>query len=120
MTLVDVDMQPVRVVQGNAVQGWTIKIRGGFNDGCLTTVKLKDNHGRVAGETLQPITVHPGERSYPIPVTQGYRFEQNDHCYTATVDILGNQVDIDKARPFCARKVTPPPPPPFWTMQGQS
>ena len=103
MRIVDLDMYPDPVHEGQPVRKFTVTVQSDRNGECLTAFEIRDDGNDVAGRLLQS-RLSPGTHQYTIPAVQGYRFQQKDLCFKVVAMVANTHwVPIDGARKECAR-----------------
>jgi hypothetical protein len=102
MRILDLDMHPDPVHQGQPVQRFTITVQWDRRRECLTSLEVRDDGGHVAGRLMQH-RIRPGTHRYAIPAVRGYRFRRQDNCFRVVANIENAWASIDAARQECAR-----------------
>lgn len=113
MAILDLDVVPDPVVQGQPIQGWRITLRSDRNGECGTLLEVRDQD-QIAGAGERQV-IRPGRGSYTISAAPGYRFQRRDPCFVVQVNVGGTFTPVDAQRTFCARQMRGA----GWTLRGR-
>jgi hypothetical protein len=103
MKILDLDMFPDPLHEGQAVKTFTVTVRSDRNGECQTAFEVRDDGNDVAGRSLQ-FRLLSGTHQYKIPAMSGYRFQRRDHCFKVVAMIANTHwVPIDGEKVECAR-----------------
>lgn len=100
--IVDLDLSPDPIVEGQRIRFWTVKIRLEGRRECDTEIEIRDSDGVVARQRNS--TLRPGMNEIKIQPAERYRFHRDEHCLKVVVDLEGTRREVDADRRFCARK----------------
>src|SRR5581483_11099638 len=101
LRILDLDMSPDPVVQGQRVRSWIVKVRLDGDRSCETEIEIRDSNELVGRARYM---LRPGVNEIQMQPAEGYRLRNRDHCFSVTADIEGSRRTIDADRQFCARQ----------------
>ena len=104
LQVVDLDMSPDPINQGERIRGWRVRLRADASGECQTTLRIRE---RRDGDLVGLARVHrlrPGFNQIDFDAAERYRFSRNEHCFEVIADIAGTGRAVDAARTFCARQ----------------
>ena len=111
--ILDLDVVPDPIHQGQPVAKWIVTLRSDYNGECATRLVVRDKD-QIAGTEVQH-SIRPGVARYDFPANPAYRFQAQDLCYRVLANIGGTLTPIDATRVFCAKYK--PPVPPGWSLK---
>jgi hypothetical protein len=106
--ILDLDMSPDPIVQGQRIRSWKVRIRLEGRRDCETEIEIRDGNEVVAQE--RDYKLRPGINEVTIRPEERYRFHGREHCFNVVVDLEGTRRRADADRQFCARQK------PAWSM----
>jgi hypothetical protein len=113
LQVVDLNMSPDPVAQGQRVNRWAVRLRADGSGECRTVVRIRDADGEEVGRELT-YRLRPGMNLIEVEPHERYRFSRNEHCFDVLVNIEGTARRVDAARRFCARETAGR----RWTMRS--
>lgn len=102
INILDLDMSPDPIVQGQRIRAWKVKIRLQGRRDCETEIEIRDGDEVVARENNYRL--RPGINEIEIRPEERYRFHGREHCFNVVVDLEGTRRRADADRKFCARQ----------------
>lgn len=106
LSIVDLDMSPDPIAEGQRVKRWRVTIRVDGNGECNTIFEIRENPGRdVVGHEVKKL-LRPGISEILFDASGRYRFHAREHCFEVLADIAGTRRPIDAAQRFCARETS--------------
>lgn len=99
LRIVDLDMAPDPVRNGQPIDLWRITIQSDWDGECSTALTVRDQN-EVAGRG-QAETIVPGRAVYTIPALPDYRFQRQDACFQVEANVGGRYTRIEAQRTFC-------------------
>jgi hypothetical protein len=109
--IVDLDMQPDPVVEGQRVRKWLVRLRVEGDRACDTVIELRERQGNDLIAREREHRLRPGVNEIELEPRDRFRFEGKERCFVVLVDIAGTKRPVDSDRRFCARYR-----PASWTM----
>jgi hypothetical protein len=104
-------MVPDPLRAGEPIVAWRVDLQSDRNGECSTVLTIRDQD-QVAGRRARDL-IRPGPGVYEVPAVRGYRFQRQDPCFVAEVNIGGTATPVETRRTFCAR----PLPGGGWTLR---
>ncbi len=104
LRVVDLDMTPDPVAQGERVRMWRVRLWSDANGECQSALRIRE---RADGEVVGRARVYflrPGMNTIEFDPLESYRFHRREHCFDVLADIAGTGRPVDAARAFCARQ----------------
>jgi hypothetical protein len=105
LQIVDLDMAPDPVAQGQRLDRFVIRLRADGSGECRTVIQLREEGSKDLIGQERVHRLHPGINEIMIAPYERYRFLRNEHCFVVLADIAGTARPVDAARRFCAREV---------------
>lgn len=105
LRVVDLDMAPDPIGEGQRVRAWRVMLRADASGECQTTLQIREVRGNdlVARERVHRL--RPGNNEITFEPNERYRFSRGEHCFDVIADIAGTGRRVDAARTFCARQI---------------
>jgi len=102
--IMDLDMSPDPVGQGDRIRGWRVRLRADASGECQTTLRIRERRdGDLVGQA-RVYRLKPGMNEIDFDPVEPYRFSRSEHCFEVIADIAGTGRAVDAARTFCARE----------------
>lgn len=101
LKILDLDMAPDPVRQGQSVDIWKITIQSDRDGECNTLLTVRDQNA-IAGRSQQQ-TIRPGKAVYTVPAAQEYRFQRQDACFNVQANVGGSFTPIEAQQTFCVK-----------------
>jgi len=114
LRVVDLDISPDPVTEGQQVRSWRVELRADGDGECATSVQIQERPGNITVGTKRVYNLRPGVNSITVQPDGRYRFSQARHCFTVIADIEETPRAIDASGNFCAQKQGN-----GWTMAGR-
>jgi hypothetical protein len=105
LQIVDLDMAPDPVAQGQRVDRFLVRLRADGSGECRTVIRLREEGEKDLIGQERVHRLHPGINEIVIEPYERYRFSRNEHCFAVLADIAGTARPVDASRRFCARQV---------------
>ncbi|MBI4524656.1 MAG: hypothetical protein HY695_12695 [Deltaproteobacteria bacterium] len=105
LQVLDLDISPDPVAQGQRINAWHVRIRADASGECQTTIRVFESAGNELVAQERVSRLRPGINQISLDPIERYRFSRNEHCFSVTADIEGTRRTIDAARRFCARRI---------------
>jgi hypothetical protein len=103
--ILDLDMRPDPIAQGQRIQEWRVNLRVDGNGECETELEVRERaDNEVAGQASLR-RLRPGVNDIEIRAANRYRFQRGEHCFRVVADIEGTQRPVDARKDFCARQI---------------
>jgi hypothetical protein len=109
LRIIDLDMAPDPIVEGQPIRLWKVRIRLNSNRECDTDIEIREGNDLV-GRT-RDLALRPGTNEIEIQPMEGYRFRRREHCFNVVADLEGTRRPVDADRRFCAHQR------PSWSMR---
>jgi hypothetical protein len=103
ISIVDLDMSPDPIAEGQRVRSWRVRLRLDSRNECDTTVEIRETGGNDVVAREREYRLRPGMNEIDMQPSERYRFEGKERCYTVIVDVEGGRRSADADRRFCAR-----------------
>jgi hypothetical protein len=104
LQVVDLDMFPDPVAEGQRIDRWHVTLRADGSGECRTAIRIQEQTGNdIVGEELV-YHLRPGNNEINFQPDARYRFSRGEHCFVVIADIAGTPRPVDAARTFCARQ----------------
>jgi hypothetical protein len=103
LQIVDLDMSPDPIAQGQRVNRWFVRVRSDASGECRTVIRIRDAEGEEVGRELR-YRLRPGINEITIEPHERYRLTRKEHCFQVVADIERTPRAVDAARRFCARE----------------
>ncbi len=104
LRVVDLDISPDPVTEGQQVRSWRVELRADVDGECATSVQIQERPGNITVGTKRVYNLRPGVNTITVQPDGRYRFSQARHCFTVIADIEETPRDIDASGNFCAQK----------------
>jgi hypothetical protein len=102
--IMDLDMSPDPIGQGERVRAWRVRLRADGSGECQTTLRIRERRdGDIVG-LARLYRLRPGNNDIEFDPVERYRFTRAEHCFEVIADIAGTGRAVDAARTFCARE----------------
>jgi hypothetical protein len=104
LRIVDLDMTPDPVADGQRINRFRVNLRSEGRANCEVRLQIRETQGNdlIADERLYRF--RPGANRIDIEPEGRYRFSRNEHCFNVLVNIDNTWLPVDTARRFCARR----------------
>ncbi|MGH7846459.1 MAG: hypothetical protein ACREQW_14990 [Candidatus Binatia bacterium] len=106
LQLVDLDMSPDPIADGQRVREWKVRLRADERTRCETTVQIREIPGTELVGRDRVSRLRGGMNNIEIEPSEGYRFNRDEHCFVVIANIEGTLSPIDAGRRFCARQIS--------------
>jgi hypothetical protein len=105
LQIVDLDMSPDPVAEGQRVSRLLVRLRADGTGECRTVIRVREEGDKdlIAQELVYRL--RPGINEIVIEPNERYRFSRNEHCFVVLADIAGTSRPVDATRRFCAKQV---------------
>lgn len=105
LQVVDLDMSPDPVAEGQRIREWRVRLRADASGECRTRIRIveRTDNDLVGAERVHGL--RPGMNAIEVEPLERYRFTRDEHCFRVLVDVEGTWRPVDAARSFCARRV---------------
>ena len=103
LRVVDLDMSPDPIREGQRINSWLIRLRADASGECRTVIRIRDASGDEVGRE-RVSRLRPGVNEIEIEPHERYRFTREEHCFQVVADIAGTRRGVDAERRFCARR----------------
>ena len=114
LRVVDLDIAPDPVSEGQQVRSWRVELRADVDGECATTIQIQERPGNITVGSKRVYNLRPGVNTITVQPDSRYRFSQARHCFTVIADIEETARAIDASGNFCAQKQGN-----GWTMAGR-
>jgi len=104
LRVVDLDISPDPIAEGQRINRWFVRLRGDASGECRTVIRSRDESGEVGGRE-RVYGLRPGINEIEIEPLERYRFSRSEHCFDVVADIAGTGRRVDAERRFCARQI---------------
>jgi hypothetical protein len=102
LALLDLDMRPDPVGQGESIESWRLTVQSDRNGECRTRLEIRDQDQIVGlGEAH---VIRPGRETYQVRAAPGYEFRRRDPCFVVQANVGGALTPLEAQRTFCARQ----------------
>ena len=106
LQLVDLDMSPDPISDGQRVREWRVRLRADERTRCETTLQIREMPGNEVVGRDRVSRLRGGTNNIEIEPSERYRFSRNEHCFVVLANVEGAGWPIDAARRFCARQIS--------------
>ena len=103
LAILDLDMRPDPVQQGESIETWRLTLQSDRNGECRTRLEIRDQD-QIAGLGEEHV-LRPGRETYRVRAAPGYAFRRRDSCFIVQVNVGGVLTPIEAQRAFCARQL---------------
>jgi hypothetical protein len=103
--ILDLDMSPDPIAQGQRIREWRVKLRVDSNGECETELEIRERGDNEVAGSAKLRRLKPGVNDIEIDASSRYRFQRGEHCFRVVADIEGTQRPIDARKAFCARQI---------------
>jgi hypothetical protein len=113
MRVVDLDISPDPIADGQPVRTLRVRVRVDGSGECQTTFQVRERDGDLVARD-RVYRLRPGLNEVVFEPNERYRFDRSEHCFDVSANIAGNYRRIDAERTFCARRIDGR----RWTLRG--
>lgn len=115
MKVVDIEMRPDPVTEGQSVQGFSVKLQSDRDGDCRSSIEVRDQKRTLAKGVRG--TIKRGTHTYTVPAQQGQKFEGIEYCFKVFADIAATPTASPApaavpapGKTFCAKRPAGAPP----------
>ena len=103
--ILDLDMRPDPIAQGQRIQEWRVRLRVDGNGECETELEIRERADNEVAGRAKLRRLRPGVNDIEIEASGRYRFQRGEHCFRVVADIEGTRRPVDAKKDFCARQI---------------
>jgi hypothetical protein len=103
--ILDLDMRPDPIAQGQRIQEWRVRLRVDGNGECETELEIREKADNEVAGRAKLRRLRPGVNDIEIEPAGRYRFQRGEHCFRVVADIEGTRRPVDARKVFCARQI---------------
>jgi hypothetical protein len=103
--ILDLDMRPDPIGQGQRIREWRVKLRVDGNGECDTEVEIREREDNEVAGRAKLRRLKPGVNDIEVEASNRYRFQRGEHCFKVVADIEGTRRQVDAKKVFCARQI---------------
>jgi hypothetical protein len=105
LRVLDLDMSPDPVREGERVRAWRVRLRADASGECRTSLQIRETRDRDLVGLARVYDLRPGTNEIDFQPNERYHFSRSEHCFEVIADIAGTGRRVDAARIFCARQI---------------
>lgn len=104
--VVDLDMSPDPIGEGQRVREWRVGIRADDRTRCDAVLQIRERAGTEVAARERVSRLKAGMNRIEIEPSESFRFSRSEHCLVVVANLEGNYRPVDSARRFCARQIS--------------
>jgi hypothetical protein len=104
LRVVDLDMSPDPVGEGQRIRSWRVRLRADASGECDTTIRVRESSSNEVVGLERAYHLKPGINVIEVDASRRYRFTRDEHCFEVFADIAQTKRRVDASRRFCAKR----------------